>query len=132
MAAQLQHTERVFYLAKSIERAFWMSSLDPRDGEAGDEERGVRDGQRLRQAAHVADVLRRVVVVDARVHRVDDRPDLRKDGGIVAAVVRLAAQDEERCAVDEQRMPAVLAHDLRQWSSGRRSGKASVTCTAPT
>lgn len=56
------------------------------------------------------------------------RPHLVHDPGIVAGVVDLRAQDQERRTIDQQRMLAVLADELRHWRlcsrcrcGGRRS-----------
>ncbi len=59
--------------------------------------------------------------------RVDRRPDLRQRSRIIAAVVGLRAEDQERRIVDEQLVPAVALYDSWQrrdlGSNVCRSGK---------
>ena len=47
--------------------------------------------------------------------RLDGRPDLRKHVWVVARIVRLPAEDQIRCAVDEQRVPSVLGDKAREF-----------------
>jgi hypothetical protein len=72
-----------------------------RDGQRRREEAPVRDGHVLAETAHVPHVLRAVVVVDARVHRVDDAACAEEEAGL---------EERVREDVEEARREGADAH----------------------